>query len=59
MNNIKEIIDKKLNEIVSDERLSYPTANVFENASFALEQLRLQTQRDTLLWVLRIIREQK
>ena len=59
MKTVKDIIDDKLNEIVSDERLSYPTATIVENAPLALIQLELSTKRDTLLWVLKIIRNEE
>lgn len=52
-------IREELNIVVSDERLSYPTATVFENAPLALIQLQLKTKRDTLLWVLNLIKKEK
>ena len=48
----KEEIQEKLNEILSDERLSYPIATIVENAPLALIQLSQESKRDTLRWVL-------
>lgn len=53
MKNEKEV-KKKLKKIESDERLSYPTATIVENAPLALIQLELEMKRDTLKWVLEI-----
>lgn len=51
MKNEKEIRDQ-LNKIRSDERLSYPTATIVENAPLALIQLDLEAKIDALEWVL-------
>lgn len=48
----KEQIQQRIDEILSDERLSYPTANVFINAPLALVQVQLQTELWTLEKVL-------
>lgn len=45
-------IQKRIAEILSDERLAYPTATVFENAPLALIQLGLTTELHTLQKVL-------
>jgi hypothetical protein len=58
MKNADEIL-KKLNEVCSDERLSYEPANVFTNAPLALIQTSLETQRDILQWVLNIDKKDK
>ena len=49
----REEIEKKLNEILEDERLSYPPADTETNAPLALIQVALENQRDILKWVLR------
>lgn len=41
-------IEGRINEILSDERLAYKTANVFTNAPLALVQISLQTELHTL-----------
>jgi hypothetical protein len=58
MKSADEIL-KKLNEVCSDERLSYEPANVFANAPLALIQTSLETQRDVLQWVLNIDKKDK
>ena len=45
-------IRSKLDQIISDERLSYEPANVFINAPLALIQVHLKAQADILHWVL-------
>lgn len=45
---IKEMLEK----LQKDEKLSYPTANVFENAPLAMIQLTLKTQIGLLKWIL-------
>lgn len=45
-------IQKQIDEILSDERLSYKTASLFANAPLALIQLSLETKLHTLQWVL-------
>ena len=37
-------IQDRINIILSDERLSYPTANVFSNSPLALIQTQLETE---------------
>lgn len=44
----KEQIKARIKEILSDERLSYKTATVFENAPLALIQLQMETELHTL-----------
>ncbi len=44
----KEEIEKRINEILADERLAYKTANVFINAPLALIQMQLQVELHTL-----------
>lgn len=51
-------IENKLNQIMSDDRLTYPSATVFENAPLALIQLELETKRDVLRWVLDTTKDQ-
>lgn len=41
-------IESRINEILSDERIAYKTANVFTNAPLALIQIGLQTELHTL-----------
>lgn len=53
----KSAIQKKLDEVQADERLSYPTATIRENAPLALEQLALETWRSALHWVLKTMEE--
>lgn len=45
---VQRLISERLNEIKSDERLSYPTATVFENAPLALIQLGLESRINEL-----------
>jgi len=47
----KEILDK-IKELESDERLSYPTATIIENAPLALIQLEMESKITALKWVL-------
>jgi hypothetical protein len=49
----QEQIQKYLDEVLADERLSYATANVFVNAPLALIQLELKTKANVLRWVLK------
>lgn len=51
MKSEKEITEK-LEELKSDERLTYAAATVFENAPLALIQLSVEAQIHTLEWVL-------
>lgn len=44
----KQEIRKRIDEILADERLSYPSATVFENAPLALIQLSLEVELHTL-----------
>lgn len=53
----KSAIQKKLDEVQADERLSYPTSTIAENAPLALEQLALETWVSALRWVLKTIEE--
>lgn len=48
----KHDIEKRLSELLNDERLDYPDATVFENAPLALTQLSIKTEIRTLLWML-------
>lgn len=48
----KREIKERLAKILKDKRLSYPSATVFNNAPLALIQESLETERDTLEWVL-------
>ena len=50
----KNEIKKKLNRVLNDERLWYECADVYSNAPLALIQMGLETERDTLLWVLNL-----
>lgn len=45
-------IKAKLAELKSDERLSYPPADVFSNAPLALIQVELEAKVKALEWVL-------
>jgi hypothetical protein len=45
-------IQKMIDEIKSDERLSYPPANVFSNAPLALIQMGEEAKLHALEWVL-------
>lgn len=49
----EEQIRAKIEELQADDRLSYPTATVIENAGLALVQLELETKIATLKWVLK------
>jgi hypothetical protein len=53
MKNGDEIL-ARLKKVCSDERLSYPPAEIFSNAPLALIQVELETERRTLQWVLGI-----
>jgi hypothetical protein len=48
----EEEIKNKLNELKSDERLYYPSADIQTNAPLALTQLSLEAQINSLEWVL-------
>jgi hypothetical protein len=48
----KKEIEDRIKEIQSDERISYPTANVFVNAPLALIQTGLESTLATLKLVL-------
>lgn len=41
-------IENRIKEILSDERLSYKVATIFENAPLALTQIVLETELHTL-----------
>jgi len=45
---------EKLKEIMSDERLWYPSATIDTNAVLALVQVDLRAKADILCWVLGI-----
>lgn len=47
-----EEIQEKIDQILADERMSYKTATVFENAPLALIQHAMTTELHTLQWVL-------
>jgi len=47
-----EEIQKQIDVMEADERLSYPTATIVENAPLALIQLSLQTKINALRWTL-------
>jgi len=49
----ERVIKEKMQELKNDERLSYPAANIFENAPLALIQLELESKISTLQWVLK------
>lgn len=51
METIQAITDKLL-ELKGDKRLYYKTADIFTNAPLALIQLSMETQINTLEWVL-------
>ncbi|RJP53332.1 MAG: hypothetical protein C4583_04965 [Anaerolineaceae bacterium] len=53
----RKAVQKKLDEVLADERLSYPSATIVENAPLALEQLTLETWRSALRWVLKTLEE--
>jgi hypothetical protein len=44
----KQEIEKRIDEILSDERLSYKTASLFSNGLLALIQLSLEVELHTL-----------
>ena len=48
----KEEIQERIDEILADERLSYKTATIFENAVLALIQQSLEIELRTLQRVL-------
>lgn len=48
----QKAVEKKLSDVLKDERLHYPAANPAVNAPLALIQVALATERDTLKWVL-------
>jgi len=50
----RDEILKRLQQIEADERLFYPTANVFSNAALALIQTSLEVESCTLRRVLNI-----
>lgn len=50
MNN--QEIQKRIDEILADERMSYKTANIMINAPLALVQLSMETELHTLQRVL-------
>jgi len=50
----QEIIEKRINEILADERMSYKTAAVFSNAPLALIQYGMETELHTLQKVLEV-----
>ncbi len=49
-----EQIQKRIDEILADERLSYKAATVFENAPLALIQLEMEIELHTLQMVLEV-----
>jgi len=49
----KKEIQEKLDEIKSDERLSYPAATIDINAPLALIQCGLEHQVSILEWILK------
>ena len=52
----KEQIQKTIDEILADERLSYATATVFSNAPLAMIQYGMQVELHTLQNVLGVER---
>ena len=52
----KEEIQKRIDEILSDERLSYKTSTMFENAPLALIQYGMEVELHTLQRVLGVER---
>lgn len=48
----KSQIEERIKAILADDRLTYKTASVFENAPLALVQLSLTTELNTLERVL-------
>jgi len=51
MKSLKEV-KSKAEELLADERLHYPPANVFVNAPLALIQVELTAKINILNWVL-------
>jgi hypothetical protein len=49
----REEIEKRIAELKADERLGYPSANVFTNAPLALIQVALKNEIMALNWVLK------
>lgn len=47
-------IAQRVDELLSDERVSYPTADVFINAPLALVQISLQSEIHALQRVLQV-----
>ena len=45
-------IIKKINDLKSDERMSYPSANIQINAPLALIQLSIESKISALEWAL-------
>ena len=45
-------IGARLYDVLTTPQLNYPKANIVTNTPLALVQLELETERDTLLWVL-------
>ena len=45
-------IQARINELEADERVHYPSANVFVNAPLALIQVELRTELSALYWML-------
>jgi hypothetical protein len=56
--NIK-MIEDRLAAYEADERGHYPIATVFENAPLALIQLKLETGKQELGWVLKLLNDNK
>ena len=50
----EKLIQKRIDEILADERLSYKSATVFENAPLALIQLSLEVELHTLQNILEV-----
>ena len=48
----EEEIRERIQRILSDDRMSYKTATVFENAPLTLIQHAMTTELHTLQWVL-------
>lgn len=48
----KKQIEGRINELLSDERLSYKAADIFSNAPLALIQLAMEVELHTLQKVL-------
>lgn len=49
---IKEKAEAKIAELKADKRMYYPTANIQINAPLALIQFSMETQLNTLEWLL-------